>query len=172
VDHAERITSFPWRTATLVASAIATLELLVLAIGATVLLAHPFRHHHGTTLASPARTAAKTTHHATAAIPAVAPPSHPILVRTRLHVLVLNGNGVQGAAATAASKLTSLGYRISGSTNAPRHDYARTLVMYRPGFGREAHRLARDGGYALVSPVDGLTPAALTGSQLVVILGR
>jgi hypothetical protein len=144
----------------------------VLAVGGTLLVARPFHHHHGTAVASPARTPTASAHHATATAPAARPPSHPLLSRTRMHVLVLNGNGVQGAAASAAARLSSLGYRISGSTNAPRHDYARTLVMYRTGYGREAHRLAHDGGFDLVSPVDGLTPAALRGSQLVVILGR
>lgn len=162
------MSTFPWRTATLVASTVAALELVALAVGGTLLIARPFHHHHGTVVASPA----KAEHTATATAPAALPPSHPLLARTHLHVLVLNGNGVQGAAATAASRLSSLGYRISGSTNAPRHDYARTLVMYRTGYGREARRLARDSGFELVSPVDGLTASALTGSQLVVILGR
>ena len=170
MDHVQHLEQpFPWRAATLVATSVALVELAVLAVGGTLLLAHPFRHHRATTVARPAAAPVKRPHHAAAAAAARV---HPALAPSRLHVLVLNGNGVQGAAAAAASKLSSLGYRISGSTNAARNDYARTLVMYRPGFAPEAHRLARSAGYPLVSPVDGLTPSALRGSQLVVILGR
>ena len=176
MEHAPHLDQpFPWRAATLVATSVALVELAVLAVGGTLLLAHPFRHHHGTTVASPVRTPVARQHQATAAAAARSPShtrAHPALAPSRLHVLVLNGNGVQGAAASAASKLSSLGYRISGQANAARNDYARTLVMYRPGFAPEARRLAHSAGYALVSPVDGLTPSALRGSQLVVILGR
>ena len=55
--------------------------------------------------------------------------------------------------------------------DAPRHDYAQTMVMYVPGFLPEARRLARDLAVRLVAPVDGLTPTRLRGSKLVVLLG-
>ena len=50
-------------------------------------------------------------------------------------MLVLNGNGVQGAAAEAASLVKARGYTVKDVGNAPRTGYARTIVMYRPGFG-------------------------------------
>ena len=43
-------------------------------------------------------------------------------------------------------------------TDAPRHDYARSLVMFRPGFAPEARRLARDLKIRIVGPLDGLGP--------------
>jgi LytR cell envelope-related transcriptional attenuator len=86
-------------------------------------------------------------------------------------VLVLNGNNVQGAAATEASRLQSAGYRIGGAENAQRRNYAQSMVLYVPGWIKEARRLAHDTGIRLVAPVDGLRPAALKGSQAVVILG-
>ena len=64
-----------------------------------------------------------------------------------------------------------LGYRIGGAENAQRHDYARSMVMYVPGWVKEARRFARDTGVRLVAPVDGLTPAKLKGSKIVLILG-
>ncbi|MHB8650683.1 MAG: LytR C-terminal domain-containing protein [Gaiellaceae bacterium] len=171
MDHAQTLAEpFPWRTATLVASAVAALELLVLVAGAALLLVHPFRHHPA--LASTARTPVQATHHAAAAARPVAPPPQPLRPRSLVHVLVLNGNGVQGAAAVEASRLQGLGYRIAGSTNAPRHDYARSLVMYAPGYAREARRLAREASIPLVSPVDGVRPSGLKGARLVVILGN
>jgi hypothetical protein len=40
-----------------------------------------------------------------------------------------------------------------------------------PGWVKEARRFARDTGVRLVAPVDGLTPAKLKGSKIVLILG-
>src|ERR1044072_9756913 len=66
------------------------------------------------------------------------------LPRRKVTVLVLNGNGRQGAAATAASRVSGKGYRIGLVANAPRHEYAPSLVMYVPGFKCEEQSLARD----------------------------
>jgi hypothetical protein len=165
VEHAQPLRPvFPWRLATLVFAAIAVFELLALiAIGAVHLA--PSAH----------RTAARTTHVQKHVAPpvrhvAVAPP-HPLRARSAISVLVLNGNGVQGAAAVEAARLQSLGYAPGAARNAPRHDYAQSLVLYKPGFVQEARRLAHDTGVRLVSPIDGITPARLRGSQLVLILG-
>ena len=86
-------------------------------------------------------------------------------------MLVLNGNGVQGAASSTAARLQAAGYRIGAATNAQRHDYARSMVMYVPGWVKEARRLARDTGVSLVAPVDGVGPAQLKGSQVVFFQG-
>jgi len=93
------------------------------------------------------------------------------LPRRKVTVLVLNGNGRRGAAATAASRVSGKGYRIGLVANAPSHDYAASLVMYRPGFKGEAQRLARDLGVKVVSPLDGVRPGQLHGAQAVLILG-
>jgi hypothetical protein len=85
-------------------------------------------------------------------------------------VLVLNGNGRQGAAGQQAISLQVLGYAVAATGNAKRTDAA-TIVMYRPGYRPEAVRLARDTGIKLVGPLDGLRTADLKGSQLAVIVG-
>ena len=174
--RAERLpTAFPWRTATLVAGGVALLELVgLLAIGALLLAphakvkaraanAHVVKKHH----AAPARRVAP--------IPAkdrfAAVPLMPVRPRTHLGVLVLNGNGVRGAAHAEAARLQSLGYRIGGAANAPHHAYSRSMVMYVPGYVREARRLSRETGIRLVAPVDGLRPASLRTARLVVLLG-
>lgn len=173
---------FPWRTATLVASAIAGAELVGLIVIGAFVLAHPFRHHAKTTATTPAVTttaAAPAVHHAVrprhvVPVPAkdrVTVTSHPLRPRAKLRVLVLNANGVQGAAHVEAARLQGLGYVIGGAANAPSHHYARSMVMFVPGYAKEARRLARDAKIALVAPVDGLTPKALSGSRLVVLLG-
>jgi hypothetical protein len=169
---------FPWRTATLVASAVATIELLGLIVVGAFVLAHPFRHaakHTATTA-----TKAADIHHAAPVhrhvvpVPAkvrvarVAP--HPLRARSQVRVLVLNANGVQGAAHAEAARLQALGYPIGGASNAPSHQYAQSMVMFVPGYLKEARRLAHDAGIRLVAPVDGLTPSTLSASRLVVLL--
>jgi hypothetical protein len=86
-------------------------------------------------------------------------------------VLVLNGNGIQGAATREAAHLQGLGYRIGGAQNAVRHNYARSMVMYAPGWSKEARRLSRDTGIRMVAPADGMTRSALKASPLVLLLG-
>jgi LytR cell envelope-related transcriptional attenuator len=170
VQHAEQVASpFPWRAASVVLGAIAAAELAaLLALGAVHLA--PQRRH-----ASAARsgdTAQAAGRRAKPARRVPRPPSHALRPRGRVSVLVLNGNGVQGAAALTASRLRIAGYRVGGAANAQRHDYSRSMVMYVPGWVKEARRLARDEGVRLVAPVDGLTPARLRGSTLVLLLGR
>jgi hypothetical protein len=168
VQHAEPIpTSFPWRGATLVVGAIAAVELLAL-IGIAAL--HLVPKHAVARTAAPAQTQHVRPVRHTAKV--AAPPSHPLRARSHVHVLVLNGNGEQGAASTEAARLQRAGYRIRGAENAVRHDYARSMVLYVPGWVKEARRLARDVRIKLVAPIDGVTPAKLKASQAVVILGN
>ena len=169
MDHAQQLPrAFPWRAAALVTATIAAVELAALIAGGTALLARPV--HHGA--AKPARTTASAAARPVFRVPAAAKvPSVPLRPRSYVAVLVLNGNGVQGAAGTEAARLQGLGYRIGGATNAVRHDYARSMVMYAPGYGKEARRLSRDTGIRMVAPADGLTRAALKASPLVLLLG-
>jgi hypothetical protein len=162
----------PWRTATIVASLVAAVELVLLLGAGVLLLGKPLSHalsHHAaaaaaaTTTKTAAKKATPVVHKTSPAIPHVA--------RAHTGVLVLNGNGHSGAAAAEATRLHTLGYPVTGTGNAPRTDYATTSVMYRPGFRGEAIRLARDLGLHAVGPLDGLTAAHLDGGKLVVILG-
>jgi LytR cell envelope-related transcriptional attenuator len=167
VQHAHHIsTEFPWRTATLVVGVLATLELFALiAIGAAHLA--PRKHAAG------AKTAARSVAPAPrrSARPVPKAPQHPLRPRSGVKVLVLNGNGVSGAASSAAQRLQVEGYKVGGATNAPRHDYARSMVMFVPGWLKEARRLARDTGVRLVAPIDGLPRSQLRGSKIVLLLG-
>jgi hypothetical protein len=167
VDHAQHLPrSFPWRTATVVVAVIAVIELVVLiAIGAARLApARPY-----TISAAEHRAAAKTVERAARHVAAI--PTHPLRPRAKLSVLVLNGNGVSGAAGAEATTLQTHGYGRTSSQNAPRHDYATSIVMYAPGYTQEGLRLGRDAGVRVVSLVDGMSRAQLKGSQLVVVLG-
>lgn len=167
----------PWRRATLVASSVAAIELVLLCGAAMLLLAKPLsravRTHAEAAAAAPAKQATKkpapparrTT------VAAAVKVSVPKLSRGETKVVVLNGNGRNGAAANGAARLQSFGYGIAGTGNAKRQDYAATVVMYRPGYRAEGLRLARDLGVKVVGPLDGLQRSALMGGQLAIVIG-
>jgi hypothetical protein len=86
-------------------------------------------------------------------------------------VLVLNGNGIAHAAGGEANGLLARGYRHAVPADAPNLDYARSLVLYRPGWQREAERLARDSRIPTVAPLDGRVAPSYAHVPLVLILG-
>jgi hypothetical protein len=161
----------PWRTAAFVAAAIATVELLLLVVVGGALLAKPDAPGRAHAAKPKGGAASEAPSNAKPAKPKAQTPAAPALARTRVEVLVLNGNGVQGAAAAAAAKVERRGYRIGEVTNAPRMDYVRSVVMYRTGFAAEAQRLARDIGVGIVGPLDGIRPGRLHGAHAVVVVG-
>jgi hypothetical protein len=93
------------------------------------------------------------------------------LTRHRTSVLVLNGNGRDGAATQAGGVLRALGYLLAGTANAPRLDFRRSLVMFRQGFKGEAYRLAKDVRVKQVSPLDGMKAGDLAGAHVVLVVG-
>lgn len=165
----------PWRTATFVAVAVAGVELLLLVIVGGALLAKPDSGSKRPETAKPKPAAhavkAKAQRAGTTAAVKAKTAAAAELPRRKVSVLVLNGNGRQGAAAATASRVSGRGYRIGGVANAPRTDFTRTLVMYRRGFEGEGRRLARDLGIGIVGPLDGMRPAQLHGAQAVVVVG-
>lgn len=99
------------------------------------------------------------------------PAAVPLRPRSRTSVLVLNGNGANGAAGTEATHLVARGYAHAIPTDAQKLDYARSVVLFRPGWQAEAERLARDARIAGVAPLDGRVAPAYARVPLVVILG-
>ena len=87
-------------------------------------------------------------------------------------VIVLNGNGIAGAAAGTGQRVKSLEYVVSGVGNAPSSDYRHSIVMYRKGFEREARALAKAVGVKLVGPLDGLRTQDLMGAHVALVVGR
>jgi LytR cell envelope-related transcriptional attenuator len=167
VQHAEHLSrGFPWRTATIVVGVVAAVELVALLGIATTRLAAPVRAHAVATASH--TSAAPTVHRAVRHVAALAP--HALRPRARLSVLVLNATRVNGAAGAKAVNLQTLGYGAARPGNAPPHHYARSLVLYVPGYAQEARRLGRDTGVRLVAMLDGMRRAQLKGSQLVVVL--
>jgi hypothetical protein len=160
----------PWRTAAYVAVAIAAFELLLLLlIGGGKLTGFVADR-----LELAARQEVLAPQEQQARKPAAArkPASAAVARRPRAKtvVLVLNGNGRTGAAATAASRVQRRGYKIGAVTNAPRR-VPRSIVMYRPGFAGEGRRLGRDLGVRLVTPLDGMRGGQLGRAHVVFIVG-
>jgi hypothetical protein len=155
----------PWRTAALLAGGLAFLELVALLVIAVALLGKPVADRIET------RAEAKAFAPAPKPKPAPATPSAPALPRAETSVIVLNGNGRAGAASEAGGRVKALGYLVASVGNAPKSNYRRTLVLYRPGLEGEARRLAKDLGGAVVGPLDGLKPAELMGAHIALILG-
>ena len=150
----------PWRTIAVVAAGLAMLELLGLVVVGVALVAKPMAHH---AIAEAAKTPVATK--------PKPKPMLPLLPRRLVSVTILNGNGVAGAAASEASRVRARGYIVGRVGNAPRGSYGHSVVMYRAGRVREARRLARDLGVAIVSPLDGLRKGDLHGAKLALVVG-
>jgi hypothetical protein len=149
-----------WRSRALIFAVVAGVELLVLVTIATIVI--------GRSVIGDVETAAR----ARVLTPVKPKPTpHALLERDETSVLVLNGNGIAGAAGATAAKVKSFDYVVSGVGNAPRTDF-RTMVMYRGRHRGEAKRLAKDLRIPVVGPLDGLRAEDLMGAHLAVIVGR
>jgi hypothetical protein len=174
VDHRADLHTPPWRSAAFIAATVATVELVILLIIGIWLFGKFFSDEVG-----------KATDPNTIARVAVerelapqfsgkkdsAPGGKATLSRAETSVLVLNGNGVSGAALEAADQVRNRNYLISGTGNAARTDYPRSIVMFRPGFEQEANRLAKDVDVRRVIPLDGMRPGKLRGAHVALIIG-
>jgi LytR cell envelope-related transcriptional attenuator len=165
VEHSLPQVASPWRTATLVASAVAAAELVILVVIGLALLAEPVSNH--VRQAAEAKVYAPVKPKPRAAVPV----GKPKLSRAQTSVIVLNGSGRSGAAAETAARVRGIGYTIGTVGNAPRSDFARTIVMFRPGYRPEAVRLAADLKVKIVGPLDGLRGSDLLGAHVALILG-
>jgi len=165
VEHSLLQVRSPWRTATLVASGVAAVELVALVVLGVVLLAKPVSDHVRQAAEAKVMAPVKVTPRKAASVGA------PKLTRAQTSVIVLNGNGRAGAAAEGAESVRRFGYTIGTVGNAPRSDFTRTLVMYRKGHQAEATRLAKDLGVKIVGPLDGLRTSDLLGAHVALIVG-
>jgi LytR cell envelope-related transcriptional attenuator len=171
VDHplAQPADSFhPWRATALVASALAAAELVVLMVGGFALLGRSLTHHAGVQQAAAGTASPTANPHR---IPRQTPAGSPKLTRSETSVLVLNGNGIAGAAAGAAARVRRFGYILGGVGNASHPNAGPSVVMYRPGYRAEGLRLGRDLHVRSVGPLDGLRTSDLMGAHLAFVVG-
>ena len=184
MDHSlsrhQQAPPIPWRAVALVAAAVAAAELLLLVMAGAAIFVDP-GGRAGAEVAKPKAAATKTkaqpsegskdTGQARTALQPTSPRPVAQLPRRRVAVMVLNGNGVTGAAAAAARRVSRRGYRIGTVGNAPGGNYTRSIVMYRRGFAGEGARLARDLGVRIVGPLDGIRARDLDGAHTVFVIG-
>jgi Na+-transporting methylmalonyl-CoA/oxaloacetate decarboxylase gamma subunit len=165
----------PWRAAAMIATGVAAVELFLLLLIGFVLGAKAFSAKTETaTMAAIKREAPQAAQTQSADNKSAASDKKQkpaILARGRTSVVVLNGNGIPGAAAVSADKAHSLHYIVTATGNAPSTEFARSMVMFRPGFKPAAQRLAKDMGVKAVTPLDGITRGDLQGAQLALIIG-
>jgi hypothetical protein len=160
VEHVQPISrSFSSRPTTFALGLLLAVALMV--VGGLVLL------FQATGTRSTSRPASAAKGHSGRSAPLL-PPLRP---RSATSVLVLNGNGVSGAAGTEAAAIVSRGYAHAIPSDASSSNYARSIVLFRPGWQREASRLARDAGISAVAPLDGSVAPAYKRVPLVLILG-
>jgi hypothetical protein len=177
VDHrADLPAPAPWRSAAFIAASVATVELLVLLVVGIWLFGKFFSDEvsKATGPTTVAQVAVERKMKASGQLPdteATQPAVKPVLGRRDVSVLVLNGTGVGGAAATLADRLRGDHYLIAATGNASRTDFARSVVMFRPKYEREARRLSRDIGVRHVTPLDGLRLRDLQGAHVAVVIG-
>ena len=166
----------PWRTAAMIATGIAAVELFILLLIGFVLGAKAFSDKTETATSAAIKRDAPHAAQTQSSQQKPAEASHKkkvpkLLPRGRTSVVILNGNGIPGAAAVTADQAHSLHYVITATGNAPSTDFARSLVMFRPKFRPAAQRLAKDMGVKGVTPLDGITKGDLQGAQLALIIG-
>jgi hypothetical protein len=166
----------PWRTAAVIAAGVAAVELFILLVIGVVLGAKLLTDNaekaviSATTAAKTAATTPATTESSSKNAKGSSTPAAS-LSRNKTSVVVLNGNGLPGAAAVAAQRLRHFHYIVASTGNAPRTDFRRSLVMYRKGYEGEAIRLAHDLHLRRVTPLDGLKLHDLQGAHLALIIG-
>ena len=146
----------PWRRATVVASAVAAVELvLLLGLGAMLVakpLSHAIEHQAVASASRPAATVS--------APPKKVQAGDPPHARARRQGAAAQPRADHGPERQRpgrrrrdqAGRLQHLGYKIAGTANARRQDYASSVVMYVAGFRAEGLRLGKDLGVKVVAP--------------------
>jgi LytR cell envelope-related transcriptional attenuator len=170
MDHSLPPIQTPWRTATVVLGGVAAFQFILVIVLLVALLAEPVSQHV-TKVAQQKVLAPAAKPKPTPVATRRAAPAAPGLSRADTTVIVLNGNGRTGAAATMAERVRGKGYAIGSVGNAPSADYPRNLVIYRSGFAAEGKRIAKDLGIKVVGPLDGMKRSQLLGAHVAVIIG-
>jgi LCP family protein required for cell wall assembly len=93
-------------------------------------------------------------------------PAKQMVSPAQVSVKVLNGSGIKGQAGSTAEQLGALGYQVTGSGDADRLDYSKSLIRYAPDDIAKANTLAASvAGAQLVEDQS-------TGASLTLIVGR
>jgi LytR cell envelope-related transcriptional attenuator len=88
-----------------------------------------------------------------------------------IEVTVLNGTAVPGLAATYGDMVEQEGFQLGAVTNSS-SSFLDSVVMFEPGRGREAHRVARALGISQVRSMTSDIAAVSAGAPVSVVVGE
>ncbi len=88
-----------------------------------------------------------------------------------IEVTVLNGTAVPGLAATYGDMVEREGFQLGAVTNSS-SSFADSVVMFEPGGGREAHRVATALDISRVRPMTSDIAAVSAGAPVSVVIGE
>jgi LytR cell envelope-related transcriptional attenuator len=90
---------------------------------------------------------------------------------SEIEVSVLNGTAVPGLAATFGDKVEKHGFQLGAVTNSS-SSFADSVVMFEPGKGREAHRVAAALGISRVGAITADISSVAAGAPVAVVIGE
>jgi hypothetical protein len=90
---------------------------------------------------------------------------------SEIEVSVLNGTAVPGLAATFGDKVERHGFQLGAVTNSS-SSFAESVVMFRRGDGREAHRVAAVLAISRVQPMTSEVSSVSAGAPVAVVIGE
>jgi hypothetical protein len=90
---------------------------------------------------------------------------------SEIEVSVLNGTAVPGLAATFGDKVERRGFQLGAVTNSS-SSFANSVVMFRDGSGRSAHRVATALEIQRVRPMTSDIVSAAAGAPVAVVIGE
>jgi LytR cell envelope-related transcriptional attenuator len=89
---------------------------------------------------------------------------------SEIEVTVLNGTAVEGLAGTYGDMVERRGFQLGAVTNS-RSSFADSVVMFAPGEGREAHRVASSLEISRVRPMTTEIASLSAGAPVAVVIG-
>ncbi len=90
---------------------------------------------------------------------------------SEIEVTVLNGTAVEGLAGTYGDMVERRGYQLGAVTNS-RSSFAASVVMFEPGGGRAAHRVADSLEISRVRPMTSEIASLSAGAPVAVVIGE
>jgi LytR cell envelope-related transcriptional attenuator len=90
---------------------------------------------------------------------------------SEIEVTVLNGTAVDGLAGTYGDKVERHGYQLGAVSNS-RSSFSNSVVMFKPGEGREAHRVADTLEISRVRPMTAEIASLSAGAPVTVVIGE
>jgi len=90
---------------------------------------------------------------------------------SEIEVTVLNGTAVDGLAGTFGDMVERRGYQLGAVTNS-RSSFSESVVMFAPGNGRAAHRVADSMEISRVRPMTSEIASLSAGSPVAIVIGE